>query len=114
MSLAERLKKKAIKVERVTVDDDVYVVTGKSKLELGKIRANARRKDGSLNTDKLEAELLVCCVTDEGGSGASASEWENASAHITGPLVAAVISVCGMDKDDLKREDPKDSGSTEN
>tara|TARA_R110000868_G_scaffold260927_1_gene519049 strand:+ start:5999 stop:6343 length:345 start_codon:yes stop_codon:yes gene_type:complete len=113
MSLSERLKKKSVKFERVTVDGDVYIVTGKSKLELGKIRANARRKDGSLNTDKLEAELLVSCVTDEGGTSATANEWEHASSHVTGPLVTAVISVCGMDRDDLKRDDPKDSDSIE-
>lgn len=114
MSLAERLKKKPVKVENVTVDGDRYVVTGKSKLDKGKIYASCRRKDGTLDLDKLESALLAACVTDEENSSAPVDVWESASSHITGPLVAAVLSVCGMDKDDLKRDDPKDSGSTEN
>jgi preprotein translocase subunit SecD len=113
MSLSERLRKKQIKVERVTVDGDAYVVTGKSKLDRSKIYAKARRKDGTVDTDKLETELLVECVTDEEGTVATAEDWNTTPSHVTGPLVTAVIGVCGMDRDDLKREDPKGSSSTE-
>lgn len=113
MSLSERLRKKPIKVERVTVDGDVYVVTGKSKLDRSKIYAKARRKDGTVDTDKLETEFLVECVTDIEGNAATADDWNIAPSHVTGPLVSAVMGVCGLDRDDLKREDPKDSGSTE-
>lgn len=114
MTLSERLKKKAIKSERVTVDGDLYLVTGKSKLDRSKIYAKARRKDGTLDVDKLETEFLVECVTDEEGSRAAADDWNASPSHITGPLVNAVMGVCGLDKDDLKREDPNGSSSTEN
>ena len=113
MNLSERLKKKTCKVESVVVDGDRYLVTGKSKLDRAKLYAAARKKDGLLDVDKLETSMLVACVSGEDGSTATADEWNGAPSHITGPLLTAVMSVCGMDKDDLQR-DPKDSGSTEN
>jgi hypothetical protein len=59
--------------------------------------------------------MLEACVADaEDGSKLTAAEWSEAPSHITGPIMSIVMSVCGMDKDDLKRDDPKASSSTEN
>lgn len=113
MSLSEKLKKKACKSERVTVDGDVFVVTGKSLNDTAAIMAKARKANGTLNGDKLDRLLLEACVTDpDDGSNMPADEWGGVSRHITGPLMATIMSVCGMDKDDFQR-DPKDSDSTE-
>ena len=110
MNLAERLKSKSVRSETVVVDGDQYSVKGKSKAERGRLFARSRKKDGSIDSDKLEAILLEACVTSDDGSTATVEEWNLAPAHITGPLVAVIMSVCGLDKDDL---DPKDSDSTE-
>lgn len=113
MSLSERLKIKSVKTITVTVDGDTYVVTGMSKLHRGRQFAKARKKDGSVDSGKLESLLLAECVAAEDGSKATAEEWDFAPAHITSPLVAAVMEVCGLDKQDVGESDPKDSGSTE-
>lgn len=112
MTLSERLKLKQCKNESVTVDGDVYVVRGMSKRERGKLFAQARKKDGTINTDLLEAILLEYCVSDDTGSKATRMEWDVVPSHITGPLVAKIMEVCGLDKDDLEKDeddaDPKD------
>lgn len=113
MSLSEKLKKKACKSERVTIDGDCFIVTGKSLNDTSAIMAKARKANGTLNADKLDRLLLEACVSDpDDGSSMPADEWGGVSRHITGPLMATIMSVCGMDKDDFQR-DPKDSGSTE-
>jgi hypothetical protein len=113
MSLSDRLKKKAVKVETVVVDGDKYVVTGKSKRDRSALMARCRNKrDGSLNGDKLEGLMLEACVADEEGSTATAADWDATPSHITGPLVKAIMSVCGLDDEDLG-SDPKDCDSIE-
>lgn len=113
MSLSEKLKKIPCKSERVTIDDAVFVVTGKSLNDTAAIMAKARKANGTLNGDKLDRLLLEACVTDpDDGSTMPEKEWGGISRHVTGPLMATIMSVCGMDKDDFQR-DPKDSGLTE-
>ena len=114
MSLAERLRKKAVLVESITVDGDKYLVTGKSKRERSALMAKCRsKKTGITDFDRLEVMLLESCVSDEEGNKASASEWDAAPAHITGPLIDKIRRVCGMDREDLEESDPKDLDSTE-
>ena len=113
MSLSDILKKKTVKVERVTIDEVEFVVTGKTKSERAALMASNRRKNGTLDGDKFDSQALADCVTlAEDGTRSPASDWDIASSHITGPLTAVVMSVCGFDKDDIQR-DPKDSDSTE-
>lgn len=112
MSLADDLKKKPCKVDRVTIDGFEFVVTGKSKTERAALMAAHRRKNGTLDGDKFDSAALAGCVSMSDGSTLKASEWEEIASHISGPLMAVVMNVCGFDKDDIQR-DPKDSGSTE-
>ena len=113
MSLSEKLRLKKCLAQTVEVDGDQYIVTGKTKRERGVLFAQARRKNGQVDTDKLECLLLVECVTDaDDGSKATAEEWNATPSHIVGPLINAIMLVCGMDKDDLGR-DPKDLDSIE-
>lgn len=113
MSLVERLRKKTVRVETVTVDGDKYVVTGKSKRDRSALMARCRKKDGTLNGDKLEGLMLECCVADEEGSTATAADWDLAPSHVTGPLIKAIMNVNGLDDDDLAIADPKDCDSIE-
>lgn len=115
-SLRERLKAKTIASESVIVDGDSYQVRGLTKLARGKLFAKSRKKDGSVNTDMLEGLLLTACVCDPETQQplfqeSEIREWDSVPSHVTGPLVAAVMQVCGLDKQDLS--DPKDSDSTE-
>lgn len=113
MSLSEKLKLKECLQQTIEVDGDQYVVQGKTKRERGALFAQARRKNGTVNGDRLESLLLVACVMDAAdGSRATEEEWNAAPSHITGPLINAIMAVCGMDKDDLGT-DPKDSDSIE-
>lgn len=113
MSLSEKLRLKKCLTQTVEIDGDKYTVSGKTKRERGVLFAQARRKNGQVDSDKLECLLLVDCVTDaDDGSSATAEEWNATPSHIVGPIINAIMLVCGMDKDDLGR-DPKDSGSTE-
>ena len=114
MSLADELKKRPVKVDRVTIDGIEFVVTGKSKTDRAALMAANRRKNGTLDGDKFDSHALASCVAMADGSVLTASEWEGISSHITGPLMAVVMSVCGFDKDDIQRRDPNDSDSTEN
>lgn len=111
--LTEELLKIECKVEVVTIGTLSFVVTGKSLNDGGAIMAKARKANGTLNGDKLDRLLLESCVSHPvDGSKTSADDWGRMPRHITGPLMATIMSVCGMDKDDFQR-DPKDSDSTE-
>lgn len=115
MSLAERLRKKAVLVESIVVDGDKYLVTGKSKRDRSALMAKCRsKKTGVTDFDRLEVMLLEACVSDENGNKASSADWDATPAHITGPLIDKIRRVCGMDRDDLEETDPKDLDSTEN
>lgn len=111
MSLADKIRKAPVKSVEVEIDGVTYRVTGKLKSERGRLIGLAKRKDGTTNFEKLENIMLEACVCDaEDGSTATQEDWSQTSSHITGPLVARVMTVCGMDKDDLG---PKHSDSTE-
>ena len=113
MTLAEQLIKKPSKVDTVTIDDMVFIVTGKSKTERAELTAKARTKTGTFVGDKFDSLALEACVTMADGSKLTAAQWDGVSAHITGPLMSVVLNVCGFDKDDIQRS-PKDSDSTAN
>lgn len=112
MSLREKLLSKTPKSETVEIEDMVFHVIGLTKSERAKTFAECRKKDGKLDTDRLEDVLLESCVRDTDGSVVcNAEEWLNMPAFITGPLVASVIRVNGMDGDDLGKG-KSDTGET--
>jgi len=116
MSLRDRLKEKATLSEVVELGGESFELRGMTKRARGQLFAKARRKDGSVDGDKLEALLLSACVCDPEThqpifAESESREWDSVSSHITGPLMTGVMRVCGMDKTDLG---PKDSDATEN
>jgi hypothetical protein len=114
MSLLAKLKEKQVRTETIEVDGDKFELRGLSKLERSKVFASARNsKSGKMDNDKLESLLLSACVFEPGGGAVTSDwkEWSGLPSHITGPLVAGVMRVCGLDQQDLG--DPKDSDSTE-
>lgn len=115
MSLRDRLKEKSTLTELVEVGGESFELRGMTKRARGALFAKSRRKDGSVDGDKLEALLLSACVCDPEShqpvyGEAEAREWDSVSSHITGPLMTGVMRVCGMDKTDLG---PKDSDTIE-
>ena len=111
MSMADELKKRAVKVDNVTIDGLEFVVTGLSRADRSALMAKHRNKDGTLNGSKFDSHALSERVAMKDGSTLTAAEWDATPAHISGPLMAVVMNVCGFDKDDIQR-DPKDSDST--
>jgi len=113
MTLAEKIKKRGVKVETIEIDGLRFKVTGKTKRERGELFARGRNSK-TTDWETVENVMLEACVSDaDDGSTMTAAEWAEAPSHISGPALSVVMSVCGMDKDDLKRDDPKDSGSIE-
>lgn len=113
MSLSEKLLKKKCPVEKVTVDGIDFLVTGKSLNDTAALTAKCRSAKGVLDGDKLDRELLAACVSDaDGVSDMTPQQWGEVPRAITGPLMTVILSLCGLDKDDIKRS-PKDSDSTE-
>ena len=110
-TLADKLKKRPPKIETVTIDEFKFVVTGLSRADRSAFTARFRKKDGSLDGDKFDMNLLSERVVLEDGSTLTPDEWSGTDSHISGPLQSVVLSVCGFDKDDIQR-DPKDSDST--
>ncbi len=111
-TLRDRVLAKKPTERTVTVCGLDFVILGKSKRDRAAMFAKSRKKDGTLDYDRLECVMLSECVLDPENkqSVASPSEWEGTDAELTGPLVAACMSALGMDKQDIS---PKDSGSTE-
>lgn len=108
MSLTEKIKARATRSEIVEVQGVKFKVSGLTLRERSEIFADCRKR--KLDFDPA---FLARCVRDaEDDSAATYEDWKEASADVAGPLMTLVMSVCGMDKDDLKR-DPKDSSTTE-
>jgi|GEM_PF-2792545 len=114
MSLSEKLRKKKVPQEIVTIDGERYSVRGLSLNDTASVLAKCRKgKDQKLDGDKFDRTLLASCVCDpDDASTATADEWGEAPRSVTGPLMGVVMNLCGLDKDDVQR-DPKDSDSTE-
>lgn len=116
MSLKDKVLAKKPRTETVTVDGDDYLIVGKSKRDRGALIAKGRKRDGTVDGDRLENILLTACVCDPETkeplfTDAEVKSWEGIDAAVTGPLFSHVMRVCGMDKQDLG---PKDCDSTEN
>lgn len=108
MSLAEKIKRKERRSEVVEVQGVKFRITGKGTLGKSEVFANIRKH--KLNID---CAFLAAYVTDaETGEPCTYEDWCNADEDISGPLVSVVMSVAGLDKDDLKR-DPNASSTTE-
>jgi hypothetical protein len=87
-------------------------VLGTTKRERALLFAKSRKKDQSIDFERLENVLLSECVVapETQAKIFEPSEWGEVASEITGPLVAVCMRLNGMDKTDLS---PKDSDSTE-
>lgn len=110
MASMEMIKRKERRSEVVEVAGSRFRVTGKGWSARGEVMADIRRKKLS----NWDAAFLATYVSDaETGESWSYEQWCDADEDIAGPLMSVVLSVSGMDKEDLKR-DPKGSSTTEN
>ena len=112
MSLSEKLKKVTVPSEIVTVSGIRFRCIGKSLLDGAEITAKAAKKKVK-KPGYLDACWLAECVEDvDDGSKMTAEEWISQPRKITGPLIAVISKLNGLDDEDLER-DPKESDSTE-
>lgn len=114
MSLKDKVLARKPKTETVNVEGDDFLIVGKSRRDRGVLFAKARnKKDGQVDSDKLEGLLLAACVCDPETKEpllGDFRDWDGVDSAITGPLVAHIMRICGLDKQDFG---PKDSDSTE-
>lgn len=112
MSLRDKVLARKTKEETLELDGDNFLVVGKTKRERAALFAKSRKKDQSLDYERLENVILSECVLDPETKAKllEPAEWDGVVSELTGPLVAACMRLLGMDKTDLS---PKDSDSTE-
>lgn len=98
MSLLERLKAKTVLSREIVVDGDTYLVDGLNLAEKAKVYADARQKDGSLDSQLVDGGFLSKCVKDPESKKrvAPISTWITVPGHITGPLLEVVAELCGL------------------
>ena len=112
MSLRDKILRRKVREEVLEVAGETFLIVGKTKRERAAIYAKSRKKDESLDFQRLENVMLSECVLDPETRAKflEPSEWEDVVSEITGPLVSVCMQFNGMDKTDLS---PKDSDSTE-
>lgn len=102
MSLRDKLKQRKPAEQTVTLDGDEYLVRFPGRMAKNKAFAAATVK-ALLKPELLEPQLLAICVLDpatEQPVMPDPADWDLPSD--VGPLIRAVIQVCGMDKDEAK------------
>jgi len=115
-NLRERLEKRSNPETVLTIDGERFLVVGLSRSERARQFAKCRDKSGKVNTERIEGEMLCLCVRDPDTREqvfTDWSAWDNLPAQITGPLMAEIMQINGMDKDDVGRE-VKNSDATSN
>jgi len=113
--LKEKVLAKKVKTETIEVDDCCFLVVGMPRKERSDYQAAARKKDGKIDGEKLESDLLAACVREPGNNEPvmSASEWDEVSSHITAKLVQSVMRCCGFDNEDMgKKSDSTEKTTT--
>ena len=102
MSLREKLKQIKPKETTVTIEGDEFLVRFPGRIAKNQAFAKATVKE-ELNATLLESQLLSVCVLDPSTGDPvmpDPDDWDLDGD--VGPLVRAVIDVCGLDKDDTK------------
>lgn len=116
-SLRERLRTIEKPESTLTIRGEKFLVVGLTRTHRAEVFAACRKADGKADTAKMEGVLLSSCVRDpesreELFSPDDWRSWDDLPAAITGPLVAEILSLNGMDNDDIGRE-VKNSGTTD-
>lgn len=117
MSLRDRLEKKKLPESIITVLDERFLVKGLKRSKRSEVFASCRKADGKMDNPKTEGVFMSLCVCDaETGepvyTEAEWQKWDELPAGITGPLVAEIMRLNGMDDEDVGRE-VKNSDSTD-
>lgn len=99
----EKLKAAAQSERTVELEGETIVVKGLKRSERNRIQTEATSARGKLNGVLFEAMLLAACCYDKAGEYIQPDyrDWDLQS-HITGPLVAAVVEVNGLDDEEVK------------
>ena len=118
MSLRQRLQSAAPPETIITVLGERFSVRGLSRSRRSDVFAACRDADGKSDFKRLEGVMLSACVRDPSDGSEIYSEdewqqWDQLPAGITGPLVAEIMRLNGMDEDDVGRE-VKNFGTTGN
>lgn len=117
MSLKERLAKKSAPESVLTILDERFLVVGLSRTERAELFEKCTLKDGKRDFKRLEGVALSTCVKDPDSRQSVYTveewqKWDNLPSAFTGPLVAEVMRLNGMDDADVGRE-VKNSGSAD-
>lgn len=112
MSLKDKVLARKPREETFEACGETFLIVGKSKRDRAALFAKSRRKDQSLDFERLENVILSECVCDPDTKSkiCEPNEWGSVDSELTGPLVSVCMKILGMDKTDLT---PKDSDSTE-
>lgn len=107
-SLRERLEKRGREESIVTIRDERFKVIELPKSQRAEVLAANRDAKGKMSKS-LDATFLSLCVLDpESGEPVYSSEesagWESLGSGFTGPLMAEVMRLNGMDDSDVGRE----------
>ena len=108
-SLRERLEAKPLQQIVVTVRGERFTVVEIDRAERSRISAACVDKHGKRDFEMLEGMLLSRCVRDpdtdtEVYSVEEWSKWNALGSGTTGPLMAEVMKLNGLDNEDVGRE----------
>lgn len=115
-NLRERLEKRALEESVVTIRGERFRVVELPKSQRAEVLARNRTKEGKFKPG-LDAEFLSLCVSEPGTNEPvypveESAKWDTLGSGFTGPLMAEVMKLNGMDDDDVGRE-RKNSEATE-
>lgn len=110
-SLRERLEKRGREETILTIRDERFLVVELPKGQRAEVLARNRDGKGRLKPG-LDAEFLSLCVHDpESGQPLYTVEesagWDKLGSGFTGPLIAEVMRLNGLDDEDVGRQKKK-------
>lgn len=107
-SLRDRLEARSPEESLLTIRGERFKITELPKGKRAEVIARHRDKDGKISPT-LDGEMLSSCVFDpESGcaiySVDESAKWDALGSGFTGPLMAEVMKLNGLDNDDVGRE----------
>lgn len=119
-SLRERLEARGLEESTLTIRGERFRVVELDKGDRLDLLAACRDGKGLIDNRKLENVFLSACVKDPDSGetvyGQDESHlWDHRGAGFTGPLMAEIMRLNGLDNDDVGREVKKSepAGSSE-
>lgn len=108
-SLRERLEAKPLQQSIITIQGERFSVVEIDRAERARKFADCTTPKGDRDFVKLEGVMLSRCVSDPEADESVYSEdewkkWDTLGSSFTGPLMAEVMRLNGMDNQDVGRE----------